>query len=38
MKAAVRRLHSPDADLSTFRPDDPDDVGILVQVIAGPDG
>ena len=37
MKAAVRALHSPDADLVTFRPDDPEDVGILVQVMAGPD-
>jgi immunity protein 8 of polymorphic toxin system len=37
MKAAVRRLHSPDADLATFQPDDSEDVGVLVQVIAGPD-
>lgn len=36
MRASVRRLHSPDADLEAFRPEDPEDVGILVQVIAGP--
>lgn len=36
MKATVRHLHSPDADLETFSPEDPEDVGLLVQVIAGP--
>lgn len=36
MRAAVRRFHSPDVDLEAFRPDDRADVGVLVQVIAGP--
>lgn len=36
MRARVRYLHSPDFDLETFTPDDPEDVGLLIQVIAGP--
>lgn len=36
MRARVRRLHSPDVDLDTYRPADPADVGVLVQVIVGP--
>jgi Immunity protein 8 len=36
MRASVRRLHSPDADLGTYVPEDPEDVGILVQIMAGP--
>jgi hypothetical protein len=36
MKAAIRHIHSPDLDLETFRPDDPSDVGFLLQIIAGP--
>jgi hypothetical protein len=36
MKATVRHLHSPDVDLDNFVPDDPEDVGVLIQVLAGP--
>jgi hypothetical protein len=36
MKARVHHFHSPDADLDTYRPDDPAHVGILVQIMAGP--
>lgn len=38
MKTSVRRLHSPDVDLETYVPDDPEDVGVLVQIMAGPAG
>jgi hypothetical protein len=38
LRAAIRRFHSPDCDLATFRPDDPDTVGLLVQLLIGPDG
>lgn len=37
MKARVRRFHSPDADLNRYVPDDPEDVGLLVQIMAGPE-
>lgn len=36
MRAAVRRLHSPDVALERFVPDDPENVGVLIQVLAGP--
>lgn len=36
MRAVVRYLHSPDADLETYVPEAPEDVGLLIQVIAGP--
>ena len=39
MKAEIARFHSPDVDdLFGFEPPDPDDVGILLQVMAGPAG
>jgi hypothetical protein len=38
MKATVRSMFSPDADLATFSPADPGDVSVLVQVIVGPQG
>ncbi len=38
MRATVRGLHSPDADLETHVPRDPRDVGLLVQILAGPAG
>ena len=36
MRASVRRLDSPEVDLDAFEPDDPANVGILVQIIVGP--
>jgi hypothetical protein len=36
MEATIRYLHSPDVDMETFIPDDPTDIGILIQIIAGP--
>jgi hypothetical protein len=36
MKAKIKSFHSPDVDLATFWPDDPEDVGFLLQVLAGP--
>jgi hypothetical protein len=36
MKANLRDFHSPDADLETFVPEDPTDVEVLVQMMAGP--
>lgn len=38
MRAVVHRFHSPDADLESFVPQDPKDVGLLVQIMAGPQG
>jgi len=39
MRAAIRRLHTPDApSLHDFVPDDASDFSLLVQVIAGPKG
>lgn len=38
MRAVVHRFHSPDADLDHFVPDDPEDVGLLVQMVVGPAG
>jgi hypothetical protein len=29
-------LHSPDVDLESFEPEDPENVGILIQMIVGP--
>lgn len=38
MKAALRRLHSPDVyDLSSWAPED-EDFGIIVQLLVGPEG
>lgn len=36
MRATVRHFHSPDADLTTYRPPDDTHFGLLVQIIAGP--
>jgi hypothetical protein len=39
MKAEIARFHSPDVeDLGGFRPDDPEHVGFLLQVLVGPEG
>jgi hypothetical protein len=36
MKATVRSMHSPDVDLENFLPEDPEDVGALIQLLVGP--
>lgn len=36
VKARVLRLDSPDADLRSFVPDDPENFGILVEIMVGP--
>lgn len=36
MRAAAKHFQSPDADLEAFVPGDVSDVGMLVQVMAGP--
>jgi hypothetical protein len=38
VRAVVRGFHSPDGDLDRYVPGDPEDVGLLVQVMAGPAG
>lgn len=38
MKPQIHGFHSPDADLDTFKPSDPTDVGVLVQIMIGPEG
>jgi hypothetical protein len=36
VRVVVRRFRSPDADLDRYVPDDPEDVGLLVQMMVGP--
>jgi hypothetical protein len=36
MKATVRSIHSPDVDLESFLPEDPENVGVLIQMLVGP--
>lgn len=36
MRAAIRSMTSPDVDVENYSPDDPEDVAVFVQVIAGP--
>ena len=39
VRAEIKRLHSPDVpDLMTYVPEDPDDFGFLLQIMAGPLG
>ena len=39
MKAAIRRVHSPDVpDLAGYNPPDPEVFGFLLQVMIGPEG
>jgi hypothetical protein len=38
MRAVLRRLHSPDIyDLATFTPRKPDNFGLLLQILVGPE-
>lgn len=37
-KAVLRSLHSPDADLTSYAPEDPSRFSVLVQAIIGPEG
>lgn len=38
MRAALRRLHSPDIDdLASYRPERPDEFGFLLQMLVGPE-
>jgi hypothetical protein len=38
MRAALRGLHSPDAELESYVPPDPSRFGLLVQALIGPEG
>lgn len=39
MRAEIRHLHSPDiADLARYWPEEPDNFGFLLQLLAGPEG
>src|SRR3569832_396716 len=38
MRAIVKKLHSPDVrDLSAYQPENPEDFGFLLQIMAGPE-
>jgi hypothetical protein len=37
MRAALKRLHSPDVDLSSYWPDDESNFGFLLQAFIGPE-
>jgi hypothetical protein len=37
MRAALKRLHSPDVDLPSYWPDDPSNFGFLIQAFIGPE-
>lgn len=38
MRAQLKRLHSPDVDLSNYWPNDPACFGFLLQAFVGPEG
>jgi hypothetical protein len=38
MRAAIKSIGSPDVDLATFRPDDPNDLEVLIELAVGPEG
>jgi len=37
MKAKIKRLQSPDVDLSNFRPENPESFGFFMEFFAGPE-
>jgi hypothetical protein len=37
MRAELKRIHSPDIDLATYWPDDPECFGFFLQFFAGPE-
>ena len=37
MKAKLRRLHSADVDLQSYRPDNPESFGFFIEFFAGPE-
>ncbi|MCG3157310.1 MAG: hypothetical protein DKINENOH_03942 [bacterium] len=38
MRAEIKKIYSPDIDLATFRPQDPESFSFLLRIIAGPEG
>lgn len=36
MRATIRYFHSPDIDIDNYQPDDPTNVGFLLQLFVGP--
>lgn len=38
MKAELKNMHSPDVDLDSYWPDDPENFGFLLQAMIGPEG
>lgn len=38
MKAELKRIHSPDADLDVYYPDDPENFSLFLQLMIGPEG
>jgi hypothetical protein len=38
MRAQLKRLHSPDIDIDTYKPEDTTNFGFLLQAMIGPEG
>ena len=38
MKAELKRIHSPDADLDVYYPEDPENFSLFLQLMIGPEG